>query len=546
MRAQLRTYHSIPSLQAHQDPNAYKQLQDAPRLKSILKGASEDANQPSTIDKIKALPIPRTNPVNLIFVLSQYAPKISETHFSPPRDFFDLVMRATLSSKSRAKSFLWLIWWYLESDFTEDAALHNPFGAGQCGPEADSLPFSLPFKVPSFEHLTEEQANAENVDTEAEKAYGEMKRQERIRILQEDETVGPPLKKAKKSKSSKKQRFCETESVAPASNSKCDYQAHDNIDPADEHAGAIAISDNEPTRSPSPLSAIQLKPNLMDYHGPGVAANGIYDDGTPSMGRFAPPMSRSDSTNPRLVLKTRIDHFPQSSSPAPPGSGHPILLSANTNGHSSRRPRPETSHQKAVNMNRKMRIDHILHRQMVTVHDTARKEKKRATSSYGLLVMNRVKDLPDMYDTEDDSAWGPGGLVPNLHEMEDFGEEALSYKKAIDRAVRRLYREENGGPLGGLIKGYRKRKRKSRGYADDEEKDGRSRKRRKDGNSRGIPGDRSRDEVQREQGLDDLDLDLLGEGREDDQDDEMDEESGLEDSEGIDSDMTEEAVMTEH
>lgn len=29
--------------------------------------------------------------------------------------------------------------------------------------------------------------------------YGEMKRQERIRILQEDETVGPPLKKAKKS-----------------------------------------------------------------------------------------------------------------------------------------------------------------------------------------------------------------------------------------------------------------------------------------------------------------------------------------------------------
>jgi hypothetical protein len=45
MRAQLRTYHSIPSLQAHQDPNAYKQLQDAPRLKSILKGATEDQSR---------------------------------------------------------------------------------------------------------------------------------------------------------------------------------------------------------------------------------------------------------------------------------------------------------------------------------------------------------------------------------------------------------------------------------------------------------------------------------------------------------------------
>lgn len=195
MRAQLRTYHSIPSLQANRDPNAYKQLQDAPRLKSILKGASEDANQPSTIDRIRQNAIPRTNPVNLIFVLSQYAPKISEEHFDPPRDFFDLVMRSTLSSKSRARSFLWLIWFYLESDFTEEMALQNPFGPGRAGNDG-----SPPFKVPNFEHLTEAQADAENVDTEEEKAYGEMKRQERIRILQEDETVGPPLKKAKKSK----------------------------------------------------------------------------------------------------------------------------------------------------------------------------------------------------------------------------------------------------------------------------------------------------------------------------------------------------------
>lgn len=197
MRAQLRTYHSIPCLQVHQDANSqYKGLQDAPRLKSILKGSCEDVEQPNTIEKIRDAAVPRTNPVNLIFVLSQYAPKISELHFFPPRDFFDLVIRPTLSSKSRAKAFLWLVWWYLESDFSREAALNNPFGPGQ--PDEAG---SMPIKVPHFEHLTEEQANLENVDTDEEKAYGEKMRIVRKKILEEDETVGPPVKKPAGSKS---------------------------------------------------------------------------------------------------------------------------------------------------------------------------------------------------------------------------------------------------------------------------------------------------------------------------------------------------------
>lgn len=175
MRAQLRTYHSIPALQAHQDPNAYKQLQDAPRLKSILKGASEDEPQPGTVEEVKAARIPRTNPVNLIFVLAQYAPKISEVHFTPPRDFFDLVMRPTLSSKTRAQAFLWLIWWYLESDFTYEDSQRNPFGKGHEGEGAGGLPV----KVPPLDVLTEEQAAMENVDTEGEVRFGELKRRER-------------------------------------------------------------------------------------------------------------------------------------------------------------------------------------------------------------------------------------------------------------------------------------------------------------------------------------------------------------------------------
>ncbi len=179
MRAQLRTYHSIPSLQAQQDPNSYKQLQDAPRLKSILKGATEDVEQPSTIEDIKAAPIPRTNPVNLIFVLAQYAPKISEMHFQAPRDFFDLVMGSRLSSKSRAQGFLWLMWWYLESNFSREDALNNPYGPGQPGGDGD-LTEGLPIKLPPFEHLSEEQAALENVDTEEEKVFGELKQRERL------------------------------------------------------------------------------------------------------------------------------------------------------------------------------------------------------------------------------------------------------------------------------------------------------------------------------------------------------------------------------
>lgn len=176
MKAQLRTYHAIPSLQAHTDSNAYKQLQDAPRLKSILKGACENQSDPQTLDQVMALKPPRTNPINLVFILSTYAPKVSECHFPENMDFYDLVMRTTLSSKSRARAFLWLMWLYLESEFTEQECLENPFGRGKYGRDK-----SMPWCVPEFEYLNEEQALRENVDTEEELAYGEAKREERKR-----------------------------------------------------------------------------------------------------------------------------------------------------------------------------------------------------------------------------------------------------------------------------------------------------------------------------------------------------------------------------
>lgn len=310
--------------------------------------------------------------------------------------------------------------------------------------------------------------------------------------------------------------------------------ANDVLDPTTEDLNVIAISDGDPTRSPSPSSAVRLKSKHADYDGPTMGLRGAMDTNGHLLGQSGSPMARNPS-NQRLVLKTHLD-FPQSSSPAPPGSGHPILHSAGANGIGSRRARPETSHQRAVNKNRKMRIDHILHMQIAVVHKNSRYRKSQSRS-FGLMIMNRVKTLPEMYDTEDEGAWGPGGLVAGHGEHEDFGEEAVAHKKAIDRAIRRLEREENGA-LGGLIRGYHRRKRKSRGFADDEEKEGRSRKRRKEGESGGPITERSRGRG-REDALDDLDLDLLGEGRDDE--DEMEEDS-MDDSEGS---LTEDEVMND-
>ncbi|KAI9149232.1 Ino eighty subunit 1 [Paramyrothecium foliicola] len=182
MRAQLRTYHAIPSLQAHQDPHAYKQLQDAPRLKSILKGGAEDREEPTSLDKIKQQDIPRTNPVNLIFIMCNTAQKIAELHFPRHHEFHDLIMKTHYSSKSRAMAFLWLMWFYLESDFTEEGCEENPFGPG--------VDYGLDVAnqgVPELKELSEEELALENKDTEEEIEFGRAKQKTRAKILEMDQ-----------------------------------------------------------------------------------------------------------------------------------------------------------------------------------------------------------------------------------------------------------------------------------------------------------------------------------------------------------------------
>ncbi|KAJ5711525.1 hypothetical protein N7488_005681 [Penicillium malachiteum] len=411
MRAQLRTYHSIPSLQAHQDSNAYKQLQDAPRLKSILKGASEDVDQPNTLEKIKALSVPRTNPVNLIFVLAQYAPKVSEMHFFPPRDFFDLVMRSTLSSQSRAKAFLWLMWWYLESDFSREAALNNPFGPGLEGEGAEGLPL----KVPAFESLTEEQANEENVDTAEELEYGEIKRLERKRILEEDDPLPRIVKRPKKEYGFDEESF----------------------------AGDYSGLGGRGSAMSTPLHP-SAKRSLDDDD----------DEMTPSASRPRNKQAKRDSSlnravgQQRLILKTRMDHTPNAS-PAPSGSGmmDRFVAEPSLTQSSSRRPRPLTQHQIAVEQNRRQRIEYLLAKRRSNAYRVLRAKRNSEIPfvRYGRLLQS----LPEGYDTEEESSWGKGGLLPNPEQEDDFGECANFFLSVVRKATRRLDRwdyEDANGP----------------------------------------------------------------------------------------------------
>ncbi|KAK9473022.1 uncharacterized protein V1510DRAFT_364349, partial [Dipodascopsis tothii] len=175
MRAQLRTYHPIPSLQTYADHSAYKQLQDAPRLKSILKGACDDRPEPSTLDQLlQQAQIPRTNPINLVFILATYGSRVTDVFFRPPYEFFDLIVNTQLTSPSRARVFLWIMWVYLESDFTPESIRSNPFGLGQ----DDGL------KVPAMEKLPEGVIEDDNLDTVPEKEFAERMVEERRRHLE--------------------------------------------------------------------------------------------------------------------------------------------------------------------------------------------------------------------------------------------------------------------------------------------------------------------------------------------------------------------------
>ncbi|THH32015.1 hypothetical protein EUX98_g2184 [Antrodiella citrinella] len=164
MKTALRSYHPVPSLQKT-DGN----LQDAPRIKNCLKAAllpSEfKISPPSTPAEIflksSAGSIPPTSVVNLIFVLSSAAHSmyLAQTHFDPPIEFLDLFLPINLSSASRARAFLWLMYHYLSAHGTP-----NPFD--------DEYSKANLGKVPRMLNLNRDEMLRENQDPPEEIEWG--------------------------------------------------------------------------------------------------------------------------------------------------------------------------------------------------------------------------------------------------------------------------------------------------------------------------------------------------------------------------------------
>ena len=485
MRAQLRTYHSIPSLQAYKSQRDYKSLQDAPRLKSILKGASEDDDQPRYCATIKQAAVPRSNAVNLIFVMAQFAPKVSDQHFIDKVDFFDLAMRPTITSKSRARAFLWLMYWYLEAENTKEAALNNPFGPGEYREDQDKDdPKAIPMLVPALEHITEEEGDAENVDTQEEKEFAEKMTGERKRLMLENAN-DPPL------------------TMADPNNPD-----HKIVKRLKKGAGATAYGDDDstmlsdvdsraspglgPGRSPAPPEANHgmLSVQVLGT-AQGAQADSLDDDfeihdphpgrgrykrvrgmNTPSRSKGGPRKSGAEGGR-SLLRGGRAAGTPESSTPQPlqPGSGHAVI--SQFGSHKSKneiesmqggkgvdsvsapahKPRARTHYQRELEEHKKRRIEWALRRRRRNVLNEAKELRDR--SRWLLRTARRVAELDPTYDSEEESESGGlhavGGVmgrrwtedaedqeIPKGMEMDDWGEEAEMWLKIMKRAGRRL------------------------------------------------------------------------------------------------------------
>ncbi|RVX68564.1 hypothetical protein B0A52_07988 [Exophiala mesophila] len=464
MRAQLRTYHSIPSLQAYKSQKDYKSLQDAPRLKSILKGASEDTDEPRTITAIKAKSIPRTNPVNLIFILSQFAPTVSESHFTDRVDFFDLAMRHTISSESRARAFLWLMWFYLESDFSKHDALNNPFGPGEYKETEDPEdPSIVPQLVPKLINISEEEGDAENVDTPEEVAFAKKMTNERKRIMLEVANE-PPLVMADPSNPDHKtlKRLKKT-------------ALHGD----DDSMLSDADSRGSPGMGRSPAPEYHQRGHVMSSLG--GQADSLEDDWEavdphPGRGRYkrvrgknTPSRLRGgprQSDGPRSLLKSSrrvgtpdtVDRYRGTPQPLQPSS----LSLGRTNetplaGATITKSRARTGYQRELEEHRMRRVEWALrrHRRKLLREARALREDER----WLIKTTRRLTELPGTYDSEEEEEAGGIGLagllakrwdaelvegesagMPAGYEPDDLGEEAETWTKILKRSRRRLDR----------------------------------------------------------------------------------------------------------
>ena len=464
MRAQLRTYHSIPSLQAYKSQRDYKPLQDAPRLKSILKGACEDdPNEPKSFEELRERGVPRTNPVNMIFVLSHFMPKISETHLPHPIDFFDLFVRSSVSSESRARAFLWLMWWYLESSFTKEDALNNPFGPGTypdgvSEQDADALPT----KVPELTFLSDEDGDAENVDTEFEYDFADKMREERRKILLEDvndpehvtnrrwrkglgvsdepgrgkgkrtlddlatsdaESVEPPLYGVLKPP---KTNDAETPDPSEAWRNGTDPSAR----PMDARRSRVSGPQSSHLRhgETSEDRQIAVTPSGGARGGRGGrntrgARGGQGDRATTFSGRRITKTSRAqaldrgtpDTVDTPQPTAAFMSHYSRTREDSEAINGRALDDGPAAKVDGRRRPRPLTQHQRALEHHRRERVEYTLALRKRQIFEKLRSDREDA--NWLIRAMRRIDDMQSLYDSEEDAdgdQWGLSGMVRKI------------------------------------------------------------------------------------------------------------------------------------
>ncbi|EST06508.1 hypothetical protein PSEUBRA_004414 [Kalmanozyma brasiliensis GHG001] len=159
MKTVLRSYHPIPSLQNNE--NTRRNMQDAPRMKSLLKGVLIDTERPApptagpsagqpikaqkpnalseeapsdfreVIKRYRAGTVPPTSIVTLIFLLSLHATEVTDMHLPIPHDSHSIFYPHAdhpLPSQQRANAFMWILYHYLEGPATRPPGeLPNPF-----------------------------------------------------------------------------------------------------------------------------------------------------------------------------------------------------------------------------------------------------------------------------------------------------------------------------------------------------------------------------------------------------------------------------------
>ena len=183
MKSTLRTYHSIPSLQTGPDGGTVYQLQDTPRLKSIIKAVC-DEDEEGKFDSLEQLmelstngKRPNTNVAQVLFLLENAnsgIPIIDNKDFH----ILDLFVNVKIDPKVRARQFLWLVYSHLETDFSSRELSENPFGID------GSFPKDVPIPDEDF-------ANYDK-DTDYEIQYADEMFKARMQYVSEDHSNDTP------------------------------------------------------------------------------------------------------------------------------------------------------------------------------------------------------------------------------------------------------------------------------------------------------------------------------------------------------------------